>query len=77
MQAKVKEVDAIKLPEEKDYFLKLVKDKGLFEDLATINHQKLQSRVLKGELTDEDVLKLIEIVKSFRITLSRRKNDEE
>jgi hypothetical protein len=80
MQAKVKTVDAIKTPEEekqKEYFLKLIKDKGLFEDLATISYPKLQSRVLKGELTDKDVLKLIEIVKSFRVYLSRRKEDEE
>lgn len=74
--AKVKEYEKIVLPEdetEKEMFIKLLKDKGLWEEFSTINFMRLQSRALKGEL-DKVINEKLGKEKDFRISLSKRKD---
>ena len=76
MKASIKEFDKIVLPEEKEELIQLMKDKGLWDELAMINFMRLQSKFLKGDLHD-DVAGMIERVKDFKVGLSRRKELED
>ena len=73
MKCSVKEIDKIVLPEEKQELINLLKKKGLWEDFVTLNYMKLNSGVIKGDL-DEEIKKLVDVVKDFRLSLSKRKD---
>ena len=72
----VKEIDKVVLPEDKEELINLLKEKGIWDDLSMINFMKLQSNILKEKL-DEDIKDKVEIVKDFRLSLSKRKDVEE
>jgi len=79
MKAGIKEYEKFSMPEdekEKVKFIELVKKKGLWENLATINALRLSSLASKGELDPELKKKLTE-EGAFRISLSKRKDLEE
>ncbi len=77
-KASVKEFDKIVMPEgqDKEAFIKLMKDKGIYEECSMVCYPKLNSKVLKGEIEDE-IKDKIKIEKDFRISLSKRKDVEE
>jgi len=54
-----------------------LKEKGLYDTYSMLCSVRLGSHIIKGDLKDEDVRKLVEIVKGFRISLSKRKDLEE
>src|SRR3989344_2136885 len=68
----VKEFDKIVLPEDKGEFVKLLKEKGLWDELSMISYGRLNSKVLKGEV-DGEIKDKVEIEKSWRVSLSGRK----
>jgi putative RecB family exonuclease len=76
MKCSVKEFEKIVLPEEKEALIQLMKDKGLWDELAMINFMRLQSKFLKGDL-HEDVAGMIERVRDFRLSLGKRKDVED
>jgi putative RecB family exonuclease len=73
MQAKIKEGQKIVLPEEKEELIAILKEKGLWDEIAMINFMRLQSHYFKGKL-HEDILSKIKCEKDWRIFLSKRKN---
>jgi RecB family exonuclease len=74
----VKEFDKIVMPEgeDREKFVKMLKENGIYDDFVMLSYFKLNSEVLKGEV-DEDIRKAMEIVKAFRLSLSKRKDLEE
>ena len=74
----VKEFDKIVLPEgeNKDKFIQLMKDKGLYEELSMVCYPRLNSKIVSGEI-DEELKKMVDIVQDFRLSLSKRKDIEE
>ncbi|MBU4117126.1 MAG: PD-(D/E)XK nuclease family protein [Nanoarchaeota archaeon] len=76
MKASVKEFDKIVMPEDKEELINLMKTKGIWEDFAAINFMKFQSGVVKGNV-DEDIKKLVEIVKAWRVSVSKKKGGGE
>ncbi len=76
MKCSVKEFDKIVLPENKEELIKMLKDKGIWEEFSSINFMRLQSKVLKDEI-DKEIKKMIDIEKDYRLSLSRRKDVEE
>lgn len=76
MKCSVKEIDKIVLPEEKRELIAYLKEKGVWEDFVTLNYMKLNSGVIKGDL-DEEIKKLVDVVKDFRLSLSKRKDVDE
>jgi len=72
----VKEFDKIVMPEDREKFIELIKKKGLWDDLSMVCYPKLNSKVIKNDV-DEDVKDAVEIVKDFRLSLSKRKDVEE
>jgi len=73
MKCSVKEFDRIAIPEEdKEKFIQLIKDKGIYEDCSVICYPKINTKILKGEI-DEEVKNKCEIVKDYRLSLSKKK----
>jgi len=72
----VKEIDKIVMPEDKEKLIEILKDKGVWDDVSMINFMGFQSKVLKGEF-DEDVCNKVDVVKDYRLSLSKRKDVEE
>ncbi len=72
----VKETLKCVLPEDKNDLIRLIKMKGLYEDLTMINYQKFLSRIQSNEI-DEDVLKLVLLEKDYRLYPSKRRDIEE
>lgn len=72
----VKEIDKVVLPEDKDELIHLLKEKGIWDEISMVNFMRLQSKVLKDEI-DEDIKNKVDIVKDFRLSLSKRKDVEE
>jgi hypothetical protein len=76
MKCSVREYEKIVLPEEKEQLIALMKQKGIWDDFAMINFMKFQSKITKGEV-HEDVAKMIEREKDWRVSVSKRKGEEE
>lgn len=76
MKCSVKEFDKVVLPEdseEKNALINLIKQKGLWEEFSMICYPKLNSKMLKDEI-DEEIKKMVDVVKDFRLSLSKRKD---
>ena len=71
----VKEIDKVVMPEDKEELIALLKRKGVWDSVSMINHFKFKADILKGEL-DKDFKKMIDIVKDYRFSLSKRKDVE-
>jgi hypothetical protein len=77
--AKVKEIEKVVLPEdetEKESFIQLLKDKGLWEEFSMICYPKVSSKILKGEV-DREIKSKVQIEGDYRISLAKRKGEEE
>jgi len=74
--AKLREFEKIILPEDREAFENLLKKKNVWEELATVNFMRLQSKILKEEL-DKSICDMVEKTKDFRVSLSKRKDVEE
>ncbi len=74
----IKEFDKMVLPEEKEELIETMKQKGIWDEISMINFMRLQSKFTKGELDKfEDLSKMIQREKDYRLSLSRRKDSEE
>ena len=69
----VREFDKIVLPEDKEKFIELIKKKGLWDEFSMLCYGRLNSKVLKGDIKDE-IKDAVDIVKDFRLSLSKRKD---
>ena len=74
----VKEFDKIVMPEgeDKEKFIELLKKKGLWDDFNMLSYAKVNSEMIKGDV-DKDIKKMVELEKSFRLSVSKRKDLEE
>jgi len=55
-------------PENKDFLIKIIKDKGLYEELSHLNYPRLSSKIVKNEL-GADIMSLIKKQKEYKIIL--------
>ncbi len=74
-KASVKEFFKIILPEDKEILIKALKKKGIFDEFSMLNTMKLTSAIAKEEL-DKDIIKLTKKEKDYRISLSKKKEEE-
>lgn len=65
----IKEYEKVIYPEDKENFVRLIKDKGLYDRFSSINYFKLNPAVIKGEI-DQEILSLIKKEMAFRIFLT-------
>ena len=64
----IKSYDKVVYPANKEDLINLIKQKGLYEQLSSINYFKLSPRILKGEV-DQEIINLTKKEKDFRVTL--------
>jgi hypothetical protein len=78
MKCSVKEFDKIVMPdgEDKEKFVQLMKDKGIYEDCSMVCFPRLQSKVLKDNI-DEELKGMVNVEKDWRLSLSKRKDLED
>jgi len=67
----VKEYDKVVYPENKEELIKILKEKGLYDEVSMLNYFKMSSKILKKEI-DQDIIKLTEKEKAFRLSLSKK-----
>lgn len=67
----IKEYMKVLYPQDKTQLTAVIKAKGLYEQLSTLNYFKLNPRIIKGEL-DKEILDLVRKEKAFRISLMER-----
>jgi len=75
MKTSVKEIDKVILPEDKEELINFLKEKGIWNNISMINFMGFQSKILKGEL--DEVKDKVEVVKDYRLSLSKRKDLED
>ncbi len=71
MKAKVAEFNKVEI-EDREKLVEILKEKGLYETYSMLCSARLNSHIVKGQLKDEDIDKLIEIVKDFRISIRKK-----
>lgn len=64
----IKEYEKVVYPENKDLLIKIIKEKGLYEDLSHLNYPRLSSKIIKNEV-DKEIADLIKKEKAFRLSL--------
>jgi len=74
----VKEFDKMVMPEgeNKEKFIQLMKDKGLYEELSMVCYPRLNSKIISGDI-DKELKKMVDIIQDYRLSLSKRKDVEE
>ena len=70
-RASVKPYERIVYPEDKAEFIKLLKDKGLYEDLSTLSYPRLNSAIQKRQV-DKEVIDRTSTETDYRISLSKK-----
>lgn len=75
-KASVKAYDKVVYPDDKADFIKLIKDKGIYEDISMISYPRLNSLILKKEM-DQEVIDKTTTETDYRISLSKKRTEEE
>jgi len=75
-KASIRAFIKICFPEDKRELTALIKDKGLYDELSSLNYLAITKRIANGEM-DQDIEKLVIKEKSHRVTLSNRAMEEE
>jgi hypothetical protein len=72
----VKSFEKIVYPDDKEGFIQLLKDKGIYDDITMISYAKLGSMIKKKEI-DQEVIDRVSKENDYRISISKIKKDEE
>ena len=64
----IKEYEKVVYPEDKDLLIRMIKEKGLYEDLSHLNYPRLSSKIMKNEV-DKEIADLTKKEKAFRFSL--------
>ena len=70
-KASIKPYLKIVYPKDKEKLIKMIKEKGLYEELSSVNYFKLSPRILRGDM-DNEITELTKKEEAYRINLSDR-----
>ena len=74
MKCSVKEFDRIKIKKEnKPKLIQMLKEKGLYDTYSMLCTMRFNSHLINEKINDEDIKKLVETIKDFRLSLSKKK----
>jgi putative RecB family exonuclease len=68
----IKPYDKIIYPEDKNLFLKLIKDKGLYDELSILCYPKLNSKINKKDI-DQEIIDLTSKETEYKVLISNKK----
>lgn len=63
----IKEYNKVIFPEDKTYFLELIKKKGLYDKFSSLNYLKISPVIVRGEI-DKEIIDLTKKEKAFRFS---------
>ncbi|MBU2640082.1 MAG: hypothetical protein KKG75_05270 [Nanoarchaeota archaeon] len=72
MKCSLKEYTKVVYPEDKTLLVELIRSKGLYEELSSINYFKLNPRITKGNI-DKEIIDLTKQEKAFRFSFKNIK----
>lgn len=72
----VKPYDKIVYPDDKADFIKLIKDKGIYDEISMISYPRLNSLILKKQV-DQEVIDKTSTETDYRISLSKKRTEGE
>ena len=72
----VKPYDKVVYPEDKADFIKLIKDKGIYDEISMISYPRLNSLILKKQV-DQEVIDKTSTETDYRISLSKKRTEGE
>ena len=64
----IKEYEKVVYPEDKIFFVELIKNKGLYDRFSSVNYLKLGPAIIKGDI-DKEIVELTKREKAFRLSL--------
>ncbi|MBU0907050.1 MAG: hypothetical protein KKD18_02970 [Nanoarchaeota archaeon] len=64
----VKEFIKIVYPEDKELLIRLIKQKGLYDSLSSLNYFKLGPKILRNEI-DKEIIDMTRREKNYRVSL--------
>ena len=64
----IKEYEKVVYPEDKTQLIEMIKSKGLYDKLSSVNYFKLNPQILKNEI-DKEIIDLVKKEKAFRVSL--------
>ena len=70
-KASVKEFFTVKYPQDKEELVKMIKEKGLYDEYSSVNYLKLTPKILKNEI-DSEIINMTEKKKDYRISVSKK-----
>ena len=75
-KASIKEFTKVNYPEDKNELTELLKKKGLYNKYSMICYQRLSPIIIKQAI-DKEIIGLVKEEKDYRISLSKRKDEDE
>lgn len=66
----INEYDKIVYPKDKENLIRLIKEKGIYDQVSSINYLLLNLKINKRNI-DQEIMDLIELKKAFRISLKK------
>ena len=75
-KASIKEFTKVNYPEDKNELTELLKKKGLYNKYSMICYQRLSPIIIKQAI-DKEIISLVKEEKDYRISLSKRKDEDE
>ena len=75
-KASVKSYDKVIYPEDKVDFIRLIRAKGLYDEISMISYPRLNSLILKKEM-DQEVIDKTSTETDYRISLSKKRDEGE
>lgn len=70
-KATVKESLGVVYPEDKETFVSVLKQKGLYDEYSSVNYLKLTPKILKNEV-DSDVINMTKTKKDYKVSVSKK-----
>jgi len=71
MFCSVKSYDKVVFPEDKTIFVNLIRQKGVYDKVSSVNYLKLGSMIKKGEI-DSEIADMTKKEKAFRVVLKEK-----
>lgn len=71
---KVSEYEKIVLPEDNQHFAEVLKQKGLFDEVARVNYQIIAGKIRKGEV-DQEIVDMTTTEPAYRFSVSKNERE--
>jgi len=72
MKASVKPYPKVVYPDDKEELINLIKEKGLYDELSSLNYFKLNPKIIKNEI-DREIIDMTKQEEAYRVSVSKKR----